>query len=76
LGAISDYAYSGNGMLNVIFKLDLQTQVQGAGLDVGLILGDSSWGSPVAAVPLPGGFWLLGSALAGWLGLSRRKNLS
>ena len=32
-------------------------------------------GNVAAAVPEPGVFWLLGTGLAGWLGLKRRGNI-
>jgi hypothetical protein len=71
----TNYVNSGNTVLSLVFNLDLQTQVTGAGLDVGLLLGNSTLGSgaTASAVPLPNSFWLLGSALAGLLSLGKRR---
>ncbi|MDD5578678.1 MAG: PEP-CTERM sorting domain-containing protein [Methylobacter sp.] len=59
-----------NHTLNLAFNLELQSQIAGAGLNLGLIVGNGS----VSAVPLPASIWLLGSALAGIFSLNRRKN--
>lgn len=67
-------------ILNLAFNLDLQSQAAGAGLNLGLIVGNSTFvGSSnvsISAVPLPASIWLLGSALAGLIGLNWRKSLS
>lgn len=75
LGSLSGFVNSNNKYLNLVFNLDLQTNLTGAGLNLGLIAGNSSLGSEsVAAVPLPGSFWLLGSAIAGMGIINRRRN--
>ena len=75
LGALANFVSANNTILSLTFNLDLVTQVTGAGLDVGLLLGNSTLGSGIntSAVPLPSSFWLLGSALAGLLSLGKRR---
>ncbi|TAK65319.1 MAG: hypothetical protein EPO18_00065 [Methylobacter sp.] len=73
LGPLSGFVTSNNKYLNLVFNLDLQTSLTGAGLNLGLIAGNSSLGGgSVAPVPLPGSFWLLGSAIAGMGFINRR----
>lgn len=78
LGELTSLAGSKH-MLNLIFNLDLQSQVAGAGLNLGLIVGNSTFvgssNNPISSVPLPASIWLFGSALAGLFGLGGRKQL-
>jgi len=66
-----------NSVLKLAFNLVLDTQTAGAGLDLGLIVGNSTFvtssNSPLSSVPLPAGVWLFTSGLLGWLGTNRRK---
>jgi hypothetical protein len=56
---------------NAVSSLTLDTSgITGAGA------GLSAWSSDQSAVPLPGAVWLLGTALLGFVGLSRRKAIS
>jgi hypothetical protein len=65
---------AGNTILNLAFTLELKTADSAAGVNLGLIVGNATSGNiPVSSVPLPSCFWLLGSALAGWCGVSLRK---
>jgi hypothetical protein len=72
IGSLASLVDSSN-ILNLAFNLELQTQVSGAGLNLGLIAGNSTLGSGLTSpVPLPASIWLLGSALAGMFSLIRR----
>lgn len=76
LGALSNLVDE-NHILKLAFNLYLDTQTTGSGLDLGLILGNSTFvgssNNPVSSVPLPASVWLLASGIASLLGLSRKK---
>jgi len=46
---------------------------QGAGPKTNQYFAEAVYPGQISAVPIPGAFWLMGSALMGMLGLSRRK---
>ena len=75
LGALSSYSH--NSMLSLVFNLDLQTQVNGAGVDFGMVLGNSTLGSGhVSAVPLPSAVWLFLTGMLGFMGFQKRRHIA
>lgn len=77
LGALSSLVDE-NHILKLAFNLELETQTTGAGLDLGLIVGSSTFvgssNNPVSSVPLPASVWFLASGMVSLLGVNRRKN--
>lgn len=77
LGQLTDLTDS-NSVLKLVFNLELETYTAETGLDLGLIVGNSTFvissNSPLSSVPLPASFWLLATGLLGLPGFARRKH--
>jgi hypothetical protein len=79
LGGLANYVavHFGGGSLLFYFQSAVSSLTLDTSSITGAGAGLSSWSSDAqSAVPVPGAIWLLGTALIGFVGLSRRKAIS
>jgi hypothetical protein len=84
MDAVSTWTITGAGITTALFNLALATNNSGKPSSVFAIISTqgvsqfpSAWvtGSPPSSVPVPAAMWLFGTALIGFVGLSRRTKV-
>ena len=79
VAGIADYDYNGGGLATRTVALSSSPIVTNE-LQIQALAGDNYYSvgqivaNGVAAVPAPGAFWLFGTALAGFVGLNRKRS--